>query len=77
MGQFHDAPARYLDLMRAALPLYDRLQEELVIVCADRAVGRFLDLGVGTGETARRCLEAHPAAVAVAVGQGGPVPARP
>src|SRR5438093_6906482 len=67
MGQFHDAPARYLGLMRDALPLYDRLQEELVVAGADVAVSRLLDLGAGTGETSRRCLEAHPGATVVAV----------
>jgi tRNA (cmo5U34)-methyltransferase len=30
-------------------------------------VSRLLDLGAGTGETSRRCLEAHPAATVVAV----------
>jgi tRNA (cmo5U34)-methyltransferase len=67
MAQFHDAPARYMKLMRDALPLYDRLQDELVKAGADLTVSRFLDLGTGTRETARRCLEAHPTAAVVAV----------
>src|SRR4051794_39394320 len=53
--------------MRDALPLYDRLQQELVLAGADLAVSRLLDLGAGTGETSRRCLEAHPGASVVAV----------
>ena len=35
----------------------------------DLEVLRMLDLGVGTGETTRRCLEAHPAARAVCLDQ--------
>jgi tRNA (cmo5U34)-methyltransferase len=67
MAQFHDAPARYLDLMRQALPLYDRLQDELVAATDGLEVNRLLDLGAGTGETARRCMAAHPAAAVVVV----------
>jgi tRNA (cmo5U34)-methyltransferase len=44
---------------------YDQAQQEIVRAAADLEVFRMLDLGVGTGETTRRCLEAHPAARAV------------
>ena len=44
---------------------YDEAQQELVRASEDLEVLRMLDLGVGTGETSRRCLEAHPAARAV------------
>jgi tRNA (cmo5U34)-methyltransferase len=44
---------------------YDQAQQEIVRASADLEVFRMLDLGVGTGETSRRCLEAHPAAHAV------------
>jgi tRNA (cmo5U34)-methyltransferase len=67
VAQYHDAPARYLELMRSALPLYDRLQDELVLATADLDAPRILDLGAGTGETARRCLEVHPEARVVAL----------
>ena len=67
MPQLHDSPARYLRLMRQALPLYDRLQEEVVLACADVEASRLLDLGAGTGETSRRYLEAHPGVQVVAV----------
>ena len=60
--QFHDASARYLHLMRKHVPLYDRVQDEVVFASVDVTVNRMLDLGVGTGETSRRCLEAHPKA---------------
>ena len=63
--QFHDSSTRYLDLMRKHIPLYDRVQEEVVLASIDLHVSHLLDLGVGTGETARRCLEAHPKATAV------------
>ncbi|MET0684448.1 MAG: class I SAM-dependent methyltransferase [Solirubrobacteraceae bacterium] len=62
MAQFHDAPARYLALMRDALPAYDRMQDALAQATADVAATRILDLGTGTGETARRVLAAHPGA---------------
>jgi tRNA (cmo5U34)-methyltransferase len=67
MGQFHDRPAEYLALMRGALPLYDRLQEELVRATLGREARVVLDLGTGTGETAARVLAAHPGARLVGV----------
>jgi tRNA (cmo5U34)-methyltransferase len=60
MAQFHDAASRYLAVMREALPLYDRLQDEIVRATAGVRVSKMLDLGAGTGETSRRCLAAHP-----------------
>lgn len=53
--------------MREALPLYDRLQEEVTVACVDLAASRMLDLGAGTGETSRRYLESHPSVRLVAV----------
>jgi tRNA (cmo5U34)-methyltransferase len=67
MVRFLHAPDRYLDLIRAGVPLYDRLEDEVVRASADLVVTRMLDLGAGTGETSRRCLEAHPAASVVAL----------
>jgi tRNA (cmo5U34)-methyltransferase len=66
--QYHDVPDAYLGYMRAALPAYDRLQDEVARAAAGVAgVRRILDLGAGTGETARRCLAEHPGARVVAV----------
>jgi tRNA (cmo5U34)-methyltransferase len=48
--------------MRKAVPLYDRLQDEVVRASAEIRAARILDLGAGTGETTRRCLAAHPGA---------------
>jgi tRNA (cmo5U34)-methyltransferase len=67
MVRFLHAPQRYLELIREGIPLYDRLQDEVVRATADLTVSWLLDLGAGTGETTRRCLEAHPAARAVAI----------
>ncbi len=48
---------------------YDRAQQEIACASADLEVLRMLDLGVGTGETSRRCLDAHPEARAVCLDQ--------
>lgn len=59
MGQFDWTPDEYLERIRARIPRYDELQEEAV-----RAIpfppARVLELGMGTGETTRRLIEAHP-----------------
>jgi tRNA (cmo5U34)-methyltransferase len=67
MGQFHWEPASYLDLMRAEVPDYDSLQSQLVAASAGVQARTILELGTGTGETARRLLRAHPAARLVGV----------
>jgi tRNA (cmo5U34)-methyltransferase len=71
VGQFHDAPSEYLALVREALPAYDRLQDEVARATAGGPVRRILDLGIGTGETARRVLALHPEAGVVAVDASG------
>jgi tRNA (cmo5U34)-methyltransferase len=60
--QFHWNPDEYLALMRAEVPDYERLQEELVAATQGADAQSILDLGTGTGETARRVLHAHPGA---------------
>jgi tRNA (cmo5U34)-methyltransferase len=59
MGQFHWTPERYLERIRAEVPRYDELQEQAVAAIPFRP-DRVLELGMGTGETTRRLLEAHP-----------------
>lgn len=58
-SQFHWDPERYLEMIRAEVPRFDELQAAAV-----RAVPftprRVLELGIGTGETSRRLLEAYP-----------------
>jgi len=60
MGQFHWDPDSYLQLMGEEVPGYERLQDELA--AATIPADTVLDLGTGTGETARRVLDRHPAA---------------
>ena len=60
MAQFHWDPHSYLELMRSEVPDYERLQDELVRATGAAGVAAILELGTGTGETARRVLDAHP-----------------
>ena len=55
-------PDGYLEWVRAGMPNYDRLQQELVGATRRLSPRRILDLGSGTGETARHVLDAHPQA---------------
>ena len=66
MGQFHFHPDEYLALMRSELPAYERLQEEAAAATGSGAT-RLLELGTGTGETARRVLARHPGATLVGI----------
>jgi tRNA (cmo5U34)-methyltransferase len=52
--------------MRAEVPEYERLQDETVAATGSE-VQRVLELGTGTGETTRRILKRHPAAVVVGI----------
>ncbi|HET6569977.1 MAG TPA: methyltransferase domain-containing protein [Solirubrobacterales bacterium] len=61
MGQFDWTPDQYLERIRARIPLYDDLQEQ-AIAAIPFAPERVLELGMGTGETTRRLLEAYPEA---------------
>lgn len=65
--QFHDFPELYLELMRAEVPAYDQFQDGVADACRGGAVERMLELGVGTGETARRVMAVQPGAVLVAI----------
>jgi tRNA (cmo5U34)-methyltransferase len=64
MAQFHWDPDKYLALMHKEVPDYERLQEETAAATGGRAA-RLMELGTGTGETARRVLAIHPDAVLV------------
>ena len=67
MADFVWKGASYLAEITAEIPLYARLQEELAAATADVRPARILDLGTGTGETARRVLALHPDAELVGV----------
>jgi tRNA (cmo5U34)-methyltransferase len=57
-AQFHWDPERYLDLITSEVPRFEELQEATV-EAIPFAVGRVLELGIGTGETTRRLLARH------------------
>jgi tRNA (cmo5U34)-methyltransferase len=59
MAQFDWTPEVYLERIRAEIPGYDELQEQSV-AAIPFAPERVLELGMGTGETTRRLIEAHP-----------------
>ncbi len=61
MGQFDWTPEVYLERIRAEIPGYDDLQDQAV-AAIPFAPERVLELGMGTGETTRRLIEAHPEA---------------
>jgi tRNA (cmo5U34)-methyltransferase len=61
MGQFDWTPEVYLERIRAEIPGYDDLQEQAV-GAIPFPPERVLELGMGTGETTRRLIEAHPEA---------------
>lgn len=59
MGQFDWTPEVYLERIRAEVPGYDELQEQAV-AAIPFPPERVLELGIGTGETTRRLIEAYP-----------------
>jgi tRNA (cmo5U34)-methyltransferase len=58
MGQFDWTPEVYLERIRAEIPGYDDLQDQAV-AAIPFGPERVLELGMGTGETTRRLIEAH------------------
>jgi tRNA (cmo5U34)-methyltransferase len=67
LSQFHFRPADYLDMIRADVERFDELQDAVAEACRDASVGSVLELGTGTGETARRVLALHPKAEFVGI----------
>jgi tRNA (cmo5U34)-methyltransferase len=59
MNRFDWTPEVYLERIRAQIPRYDELQEQ-AIAAIPFPPERVLELGMGTGETTRRLIEAHP-----------------
>ena len=61
MRDYHFTPESYLAMMREAVPGYDQMEDETVAATGAGARS-VLELGTGTGETARRVLARHPEA---------------
>ena len=59
MNRFDWTPEVYLERIRSQIPRYDELQQQ-AIAAIPFAPERVLELGMGTGETTRRLIEAHP-----------------
>jgi len=63
MSQFHFFPDLYLELITQEVPAYVALQDtvgDLAVRPSGLPPRRVLDLGTGTGETARRVIARHP-----------------
>ncbi len=67
MTQWHWDPATYLDNMLAEVPAYADLQEQTAAATEGVEATAVLELGIGTGETARRVLARHPEAKVVGI----------
>ena len=65
--QFHFDPDTYVANMREDVPVFDELQEETARATEGIDVKDILELGVGTGITSKRVLEAHPLAHLVGI----------
>jgi tRNA (cmo5U34)-methyltransferase len=59
MNRFDWTPEVYLERIRSQIPRYDELQEQ-AIAAIPAPPERVLELGMGTGETTRRLIEAYP-----------------
>jgi tRNA (cmo5U34)-methyltransferase len=66
MRDYHFTPESYLAMMREAVPGYDRLEDETLAATGVGAKS-VLELGTGTGETARRVLDRHPDAQLIGI----------
>jgi tRNA threonylcarbamoyl adenosine modification protein (Sua5/YciO/YrdC/YwlC family) len=64
--QYHFEAGSYVEEIRSDVPAYDALQDAVAAATGSGA-RRILDLGTGTGETARRVLAFHPEASLVGV----------
>ena len=64
--QFHFDPSTYAEMIQEDIPWYEEFQEA-VAQASGTGAARVLELGTGTGETARRLLERHPNALLVGV----------
>jgi tRNA (cmo5U34)-methyltransferase len=65
--QWHWDPETYLQNMLVEVPSYPELQEQTAMAAADVPAHTILELGIGTGETAKRVLATHSEARLVAI----------
>jgi tRNA (cmo5U34)-methyltransferase len=63
--QWHFDPASYFEMIYDEIPAYDELQHVLADATRTVSAASILDLGSGTGVTARHVLDAHPGAALV------------
>ncbi len=66
MSQYHFDPASYDEVMRE-IPGFDELQRQVAAATEGLAVERMLELGTGTGVTARAVRTVHPRAHLVGI----------
>jgi len=59
MSQFHFDPVTYLSMIRGDVARYDELQQETARASEGVRARTMLELGTGTGETAKRVLAEH------------------
>jgi tRNA (cmo5U34)-methyltransferase len=65
--QWHWDPETYLQNMTKEVPSYPDLQEQTAAATQGVSAQAILELGIGTGETAKRVLAAHPGATLTAI----------
>ena len=62
VGQYHFDPETYLAMVLSEVPAYFALQEATAEATTGVVAAQILELGVGTGETAKLVLAVHPMA---------------
>ncbi|MGH2907690.1 MAG: Sua5/YciO/YrdC/YwlC family protein [Solirubrobacteraceae bacterium] len=65
-GQFHFDPGSYEEMIRGDIPAYDEFQD-IAAQAGGTGARRILELGTGTGQTARRLLDLNPEATLVGI----------
>jgi tRNA (cmo5U34)-methyltransferase len=73
MAEYRFVPEGYLESMLEEIPGYEELQAETARATEGVQVARILELGTGTGETARRVLARHPDARLVGIDSSRPM----
>jgi tRNA (cmo5U34)-methyltransferase len=73
VAQYHFTPETYLESVQTEVPDYETLQAQTAAATGEAGLHDVLELGVGTGETARRVLERHPDARLTAIDESPPM----